>query len=204
LRTSLTTPPPWPLPVRHTDPASERRREREEAALRALYPDAAPWYGVHSGRWLAAPSGASGLFQAPTAAALSEMLADHYRRMIPHAPRPAGTEQPCRPGGAFGAVARRTAVQPPMPRATAPSTPPATPPRLHGSTEPAVLRLTAPREPAPSRPTARPEATRRPTPARSASSASRPPGRRDARRPAPQGGWFRRGLARLGLVAVTS
>lgn len=191
------TPPRSSLPTQHPGPRSKQRREREEAALRTLYPDAVPWYGIESGRWLAAPSGATRLFQALTAATLSEMLADHYRRMIPHTPRPARVEQHRRPDGAFGAVAQRTASQPPGPFATAPSKTLAESTRPEAATRSAVPRQAVSRTPSPSTP-ARPGAVQRPVPA--APAAARPSGRRGIRHPASKNGWPRRGLIRLGLV----
>lgn len=170
----------------------EQRREREQAKLRALFPDAVPWYGVRSGPWLAAPSGAKRLLQAPTAQDLAEQLTAHYRRYLtPQTPRPGRQPNP-RPGGA-GAVARRAALRPPTSRATVPSRTLAGPTRPEAATRPAVVSRT----PVPSRP-----AVRRPTPSYPA--ASRPPGRRDVRHPAPKNGWLRRGLIRLGLMAETA
>lgn len=150
------------------------------AELRAQYPDAAPWYGPESGLWLAAPSGAvDGLIQAPTAAALAAMLADHYRRLISQTLRSVRPEQHRPAGGTSGTMARQTDSHSAASRTTASSGP--TP----GPTRPdAMVRLMSPRP--------------------AASCVTVPPKPHAARHEVSKVGWFRRGLVRSGLVAVTA
>lgn len=208
--TSLTTPPRRPLPVPPTPLTPAQRREHQEAELRARYPDAAPWYGPRSRLWLAAPTGASRLLRASTATTLAAMLDDHYRHLIPPPSRPALPEHH-RPGRSPGAVARNP-QQPAPSRATTPTTP----------ARPDAASSYAPAFPKPTRPrtvqgtSSRSAASYAPTlssPARSGAAArakaprpgaSRTSRRRGTRRQVPKGGWLRRGLIKLGLVAVTT
>jgi len=97
---TIVAPPAWPIPQR----TPEQIRAQQLAELRALYPDALAWYGMKSDRWMAAPTGATRIIQASTAAALAAQLADHYRQYIPQTPHPS-RPHPARPGGS-GAVAR--------------------------------------------------------------------------------------------------
>lgn len=107
----VAPPPAWPIPthVTATSPnadqqrAEQDRRARQTAELRAQYPDAQPWYGERSGMWLAAPTGADRLVSAPTAAALAERLASHYRRMM-STPRTGGSGAVARPHPATAAA----------------------------------------------------------------------------------------------------
>ncbi|WP_103939567.1 hypothetical protein [Thermomonospora echinospora] len=78
-------PPAWPIPVPRSQ---EQTRHRQQSELRAQFPDAAAWYGPKSGRWLAAPTGATGLIEAHTAAGLSALLEQHYKQLLPPTPRP--------------------------------------------------------------------------------------------------------------------
>ncbi|WP_119728319.1 hypothetical protein [Thermomonospora amylolytica] len=104
--------------------------------LNAQYPDALAWHAP-CGTWRAAPTGATRIIEAPTAAALAAKLAEHYRQMIsqqppatPPTPRPARQSAAPRPGGAAdGAVVRSTPPHPVASRTTAPTTPPAAPHR---------------------------------------------------------------------------
>ncbi|SEG82299.1 hypothetical protein SAMN04489712_1156 [Thermomonospora echinospora] len=83
-----------------------------------MFPRAACWYGTKSGLWLAAPVGAVGLVQAPTAADLARRLTEHYRQHLPYS-RPVRPSVPGRPGGS--GVAARTSPRPVASRAAAPS-----------------------------------------------------------------------------------
>jgi len=101
---ALAPPPAWPIPAR----TGEGARRRQLAEIHAQYPDAAAWYGEKTGLWMAAPSGATRLIQAPTAASLVRRLDEHYRRYL-QVPRPAAGRPPRRPtlhGARAGVVVR--------------------------------------------------------------------------------------------------
>ncbi|WP_157995701.1 hypothetical protein [Thermomonospora amylolytica] len=92
---------------------TEQIRQQQIAEIRAQYPDAVAWYSEKTESWMAAPTGATQLFQAPTAVALVQQLNEHYKQYF-QTPRPVSvhpTRHRTPDGARTGAVVRSMSPQ---------------------------------------------------------------------------------------------
>lgn len=115
---TLVAPPAWPAPPCTT----EQMRRRQLAEIRAQYPDALAWYGEKSKLWMAAPTGATAIICAPTAAVLAQRIHEHYKKLL-RASRSASARPVRRrtsSGNQAGAVVRSMPFQPVASRTTVP------------------------------------------------------------------------------------